>query len=339
MATIGSAKATLVNKIDTLTASATAKDTIYLAKALKENTTHHSFTFQGAWAATTAYALDDVVTTSGKTYICIVAHTSGASFAVGSNWSLMAEKGDAGTNGTNGTNGTDGTDLTSTLTTAGDVVYKGASALTRLAKGTASQVLTMNTGATAPEWADAATGGAMTKILTTVVNNGAGILVLDNIFTSTYKKYKVVFSNLVPNTNNVYLNIRLRNTSGSEVSASNYRYFNNGGEVYSGGGGVTNHYGWNSAAAQLGGGGGNPGQTDGYGGISGELTFYDPMSTTHRAHFSGYSVLTRSDNANLIASGFGATFGDTTNAYRGFQFEWSAGSHKSGHITVYGYED
>ena len=97
MATIGSAKATLVNKIDTLTASATAKDTIYLAKALKENTTHHSFTFQGAWAATTAYALDDVVTTSGKTYICIVAHTSGASFAVGSNWSLMAEK---GTNGT-----------------------------------------------------------------------------------------------------------------------------------------------------------------------------------------------------------------------------------------------
>ena len=158
MATIGSAKATLVNKIDTLTASATAKDTIYLAKALKENTTHHSFTFQGAWAATTAYALDDVVTTSGKTYICILAYTSGASFAVGSNWSLMAEK---------GTDGTDGTDLTSTLTTAGDVVYKGASALTRLAKGTASQVLTMNSGATAPEWSDAAGGGKVLQVLST----------------------------------------------------------------------------------------------------------------------------------------------------------------------------
>ena len=72
MATIGSAKATLVNKIDSLTSSATAKDTIFLAKALKENTTHHSFTFLGAWAASTAYALDDVVTTSGKTYICIL---------------------------------------------------------------------------------------------------------------------------------------------------------------------------------------------------------------------------------------------------------------------------
>jgi len=93
MATIGSAKATLVNKIDTLTASATAKDTIYLAKALKENTTHHSFTYQGAWAATTDYALDDVVTNGGNTYICKAAHTSGASFATGSNWDMMAEAG------------------------------------------------------------------------------------------------------------------------------------------------------------------------------------------------------------------------------------------------------
>lgn len=34
----------------------------------------------------------------------------------------------------------------------GDVIYRGASAWTRLAKGTAGQVLRMNTGATAPEW-------------------------------------------------------------------------------------------------------------------------------------------------------------------------------------------
>jgi hypothetical protein len=86
----------------------------------------------------------------------------------------MAEKGDAGTNGTNGTNGsngTNGTDLTTTLTAAGDVVYKGASALTRLAKGTADQVLTMNTGATAPEWADAAGGGKVLQVVQTVQPN------------------------------------------------------------------------------------------------------------------------------------------------------------------------
>jgi hypothetical protein len=88
----------------------------------------------------------------------------------------MAEKGDAGTNGTNGTNGTDGTDLTTTLTTAGDVVYKGASALTRLAKGTASQVLTMNSGATAPEWSDAASGATGMDDVSGVARATSGLL-------------------------------------------------------------------------------------------------------------------------------------------------------------------
>lgn len=46
------------------------------------------------------------------------------------------------------------------MTTEGDVVYGGASgAPTRLAKGTAGQVLQMNAGATAPEWGTASGGG------------------------------------------------------------------------------------------------------------------------------------------------------------------------------------
>ena len=36
---------------------------------------------------------------------------------------------------------------------AGDIIYFNGTAWVRLAKGTASQVLTMNAGATAPEWA------------------------------------------------------------------------------------------------------------------------------------------------------------------------------------------
>lgn len=42
---------------------------------------------------------------------------------------------------------------------SGDILYRGASEWERLAKGTAGQVLTMNAGATAPEWAAAAGGG------------------------------------------------------------------------------------------------------------------------------------------------------------------------------------
>ena len=43
---------------------------------------------------------------------------------------------------------------------AGDIIYAdGTDTITRLAKGTAAQVLAINSGATAPEWADAG-GGA-----------------------------------------------------------------------------------------------------------------------------------------------------------------------------------
>ena len=46
---------------------------------------------------------------------------------------------------------------------AGDVIYAdGTDTINRLAKGTAAQVLTMNAGATAPEWATAA-GGTVTQ--------------------------------------------------------------------------------------------------------------------------------------------------------------------------------
>ena len=44
----------------------------------------------------------------------------------------------------------------------GDIYYRSSNVLTRLAKGTASQVLTMNAGATAPEWAAAAGGSFWT---------------------------------------------------------------------------------------------------------------------------------------------------------------------------------
>ena len=51
----------------------------------------------------------------------------------------------------------------STVTTAGDIIYRNATVPTRLGIGTAGQVLTVNSGATAPEWATAASSGATVK--------------------------------------------------------------------------------------------------------------------------------------------------------------------------------
>jgi hypothetical protein len=58
---------------------------------------------------------------------------------------------------------------TSILSAQSDILYaSSANTLARLAKGTAEQVLAMNSGATAPEWVDASAGGAtLTEIAIT----------------------------------------------------------------------------------------------------------------------------------------------------------------------------
>jgi len=51
----------------------------------------------------------------------------------------------------------------------GDVYYRSSNVLTRLAKGSATEVLTMNAGATAPEWAAAGGGGGGPRSFTYVI--------------------------------------------------------------------------------------------------------------------------------------------------------------------------
>lgn len=68
-------------------------------------------------------------------------------------------------------------DVTVGSDAAGDILYKSsATALTRLAKGTANQLLAMNSGATAPEWIDqsAVTPGSPTNVATTSAGDATG---------------------------------------------------------------------------------------------------------------------------------------------------------------------
>jgi hypothetical protein len=111
--------------------------------------------FKGAYNNSTAYVLDNIVTSGGSSYICILA-SQGNAVSNGTYWSQMSAA------GTNGTNGSDGTDVGTVITTQGDVLYRDGSGLQRLAKGTAGQALVMNSGATAPEWG---TGGVVLQIV------------------------------------------------------------------------------------------------------------------------------------------------------------------------------
>lgn len=92
-------------------------------------------------------------------------------------------------------------------TTLGDIEYRSATANTntRLGIGTAGQVLTVNSGATAPEWA-AVSGGGMTLLSTTTLS-GASVT-LSSIPTS-YNNLQIIVRNFLPTTDTRSLYIRI----------------------------------------------------------------------------------------------------------------------------------
>ena len=77
-------------------------------------------------------------------------------------------------------------------TTLGDIAYRSSTAnvKTRLALGTAGQVLTVNSGATAPEWATPAAGGGMTLLSTTTLSGATTTISSIN---QTYKSIVLYF--------------------------------------------------------------------------------------------------------------------------------------------------
>ena len=89
------------------------------------------FNWKGAYNSSTTYAVDDVVSSGGNSYVCIQAHSNQAVGNATAYWNIMSSA------GTNGTDGSDGTDLSTTLTAQGDMLYRDGSGLQKLAKGTA----------------------------------------------------------------------------------------------------------------------------------------------------------------------------------------------------------
>ena len=172
------------------------------------------FNWKGAYNSGTTYAVDDVVSSGGNSYVCIQASQGNAVGNATAYWNIMSSAGTAGAEGGS-----------TTLTTQGDMLYRDGSGLQRLAKGTASQELRMNSGATAPEWHTPAVASSdMVLLHTTAVMSGS-IIVVDNIFNSTYDSYKVVISGWKPSAD-AYPEFRFRSggASGSIENDASYHY-------------------------------------------------------------------------------------------------------------------
>lgn len=94
------------------------------------------FNWKGAYNNSTQYQVDDVVSSGGSSYICILA-SQGNAVTNGTYWSVMAQG---------------GTDVGTTLTTQGDILYRDGSGLQRLAAGTSGKFLKTQGSGANPVW-------------------------------------------------------------------------------------------------------------------------------------------------------------------------------------------
>ena len=109
---------------------------------------------------------------------------------------------------------------------AGDIVYAtAADTLTRLAKGTAAHVLTMNTGATAPEWAAAAGGSGWTDIAAGTALSGSASVDVTGL--SGYSKIRVFLQQASPSADNTTVQLLVSDDNGSTFETTGYIYGGN----------------------------------------------------------------------------------------------------------------
>ena len=302
------------------------------------------FNWQGAYAGGTAYAVDDVVSYSGSSYVCTAASTG--NLPTDTNfWDQMSSA---------GTNGTNGTDLTTTLTTQGDLVYRDGSGLQRLGAGTSGQVLQTGGSGANPSWQDAS-GGALVKLASTKVSGGAvgniefNSSVLD---TSTYTKFKF-FIHMYGTVSGAGLSLYAK-PSKDNGSTYNLNAFSAGVGAYVKYDGTndgdyrgsmfdTGNNRWKLAGAVSGFGTGN--QTLHW---VGEANLYNPNDTStysQTAHLvwqgGRYYTSDGSDYHVMYQAGHGYTYNlGTGTPVNAIKFYWSSGNvQNDSRITVYGVKE
>jgi hypothetical protein len=205
-------------------------------------------------------------------------------------------------------------------TTTGDIAYRSATANTntRLALGTAGQVLTVNSGATAPEWAaPAAAVSGLTLIKTQTIGSGVTTITVTDAFNTTYENYVIMLSGGVGAANNG-INLTLDSTATG--------YYRLGYFMGYGSSTITGQNASNASFFQLATSG-----ADGYGCVAHIL---QPFKTVRTTFFTENAQL---DTGGYINKAYGMLADSTS--YTDFTLSIGAGlTVTGGTIKVYGYQ-
>ena len=155
----------------------------------------NGYLMQGVLVFADATARDAAITSPEEGQFAYLKDTNVTTYYTGSAWANL-----------------DTTGMTNPMTTTADMIYSSSgSTPARLGIGTVGQVLQVNSGATAPEWATPAAGGGWTLIST---SEPSGATAVD--FTSisnTYTQLVVTWAGIYAASNNSNFLIRLNSDS------------------------------------------------------------------------------------------------------------------------------
>jgi hypothetical protein len=111
---------------------------------------------------------------------------------------------------------------TDLITTAGDLLYgTAADTVARLGIGTAGQILQVNSGANAPEWAAPAGGASGLTLITQNTFSNVANVTIDSVFSTTYRNY-IAYINYYSTTNADDFQLQWRYSSTTLTSSVYY---------------------------------------------------------------------------------------------------------------------
>tara|TARA_Y100001937_G_scaffold76705_1_gene104135 strand:+ start:1151 stop:2008 length:858 start_codon:yes stop_codon:yes gene_type:complete len=273
--------------------------------------------FRGAWNNATAYNVDDIVVRSNQSYISIQAGTNQDPATATAYWTLMAAA---------------GTDVGAALANKEIAFKTNAGAVDGIPIGTAGQFLKVNSGATGYEYGSVSSD--FVKISTIDVSSPVGELAFNQQFSSTYKKYKLIFNKFRASANNNELYLRLRIGTTNQTQSNEY-YSTYHTSYYNGStGGVNNSNDKYSFCRVL--NWGMP-HSSGNRSFNGEINFYDPQA--YRPVWGGHIHGHERNFDNLLNASFAHTYDMDVNV-DGFTLYLSASANFiDGTATLYGIKE
>ena len=262
------------------------------------------YLMQGIWVFASAAARDAAVTSPQEGNFAFLKDTNVTTYYTGSAWTNL-----------------DTTGMVNPMTTTGDTIYSSSgSTPARLGIGTAGQVLQVNSGATAPEWATPAAGGGAFTLINSGGSSLTGASVTVSSIPTTYTDLYVIIRDYSTNTDNDGLLVRINADTGTNYAQR---------DDFTTGAALT----WNAARWNVSEGNDNS--------VADGLTvvyFYDYANTATYKMANYYTVSTDGSNtSNYRYRAGGALYKITNTAITSLTFLPEAlGTFSSGTVYVYG---